>query len=220
MNTAPSSLAQRGVCEPRKTTERKRPMDDAAGSEVLAAAGGGAAPELARRLLLQAAGADLEDDPLSAMLAVQAAAVHEAALGLLRRAADCAGESDTGAVCARQAARLLHLFVRQVKTLEGRRETARLEAQAAEFARREEAELQRRRELEERRWDAAFGEDEFDEEEFGEDAIGDDAMVEDEADGGDAGARAAAAGDRAPAAGDAAGGVGGRSRRANRPGRN
>ena len=150
MNTAPSSLAQRGVCEPRKTTERKRPMDDAAGSEVLAAAGGGAAPELARRLLLQAAGADLEDDPLSAMLAVQAAAVHEAALSLLRRAGECADESGTGAVCARQAARLLHLFVRQAKTLAARRETARLEARAAEFARREAAELQRRRELEER----------------------------------------------------------------------
>ena len=166
---------------------------DPAASDALAAAGGGAAPELARRLMLQAAGADLEDDPLSAMLAVQAAAVHEAALGLLRRAGDCADESGTGAVCTRQAARLLHLFVRQAKTLAARRENAQLEARAAEFARREEAELQRRRELQERRWDAAFEDDEFEEDEFEEDEFAEDEFEEED----DAGAWADEAGDAA-----------------------
>ena len=175
-------------------------------SELLAAAADGAAPELARRLMLQAAGADLKDDPLSAMLAVQAAAVHEAALGLLRRAGDCADESGTGALYARQAARLLHLFVRQAKTLAQRRENARLEAKAAEFERRDEAELQRRRELEERRWDPEFEDDEFEEDEFAEDEFEEDDSGEDDLGDDDPGAdddarpRVAVAAERDPAA--------------------
>ena len=169
-------------------------MDDSAASEVLTAAAGGAAPELARRLMLQASGADMPDDPLSAMLAVQAAAVHEAALRALRRAGESTDKPEAEALYARLGARLLHLFQRQAKTLAQRRETARLEARAAEYARREAEELRRRRELEERRWDPDDEEDDFEEDDFKEDDLRDD----------DDAAWAAEAADRDPAAHGAA----------------
>ena len=82
------------------------------------------------------------------------------------------------------AARLLHLFQRQAKTLTQRRENARLEAKEAEIERRQAAELKRRRELEERIWDPEFEEDD----------------IEDDEDAGDWAAEAA---DRDPAARDA-----------------
>ena len=176
-------------------------MDETAASELLAAAGGGdAKKELARRLTLQAAGAALPDDPLSAMLAVQMAAVHEAALRALRRAEESAGEPETEALYARLAGRLLHLFQRQAKTMARRRETAQLEeraAEAAEAERRRAEAARRRRELEERLWDPDY-EDEAEEDEGGEDEdIGEhDAAGQDD----DAGAWAAAAADPNPAA--------------------
>ena len=122
-------------------------MDESAVTELLAAATGGAAPELAQRLLMEAAGAlglsggpaDQEDDaakmaaalqtlqaavprdPLEAMLAVQMAGCHAAAMRALRRAAECSDYPQIEALYARQAARLMQLFTRQLEALERRR---------------------------------------------------------------------------------------------------
>jgi hypothetical protein len=122
-------------------------MDQSAVSELLAAATGGAAPELSQRLLMEAAGAlglsgdpnradenamkiaaalqtlqaAAPRDPLEAMLAVQMAGCHAAAMRALRRAAECSDYPQIEALYARQAARLMTLFMRQTEALEKRR---------------------------------------------------------------------------------------------------
>ena len=122
-------------------------MDETAVTGLLAAATGGAAPELARQLMRQVTDtlglsfdpADEEDDsakaraalqtlqaaaprdPLEAMLAVQMAGCHEAAMRALKRAAECSDYPKIEALYARQAARLMQLFTRQMEALERRR---------------------------------------------------------------------------------------------------
>ncbi len=63
-------------------------------------------------------------DALEAMLAEQMAAVHAAALRALDRAAECREHPQIEALHLRQAARLMHLFVRQAEALDRRRGNA------------------------------------------------------------------------------------------------
>jgi len=135
-------------------------MDERAISALLAAATGGAAPELAQRLLLQVtdtlglsgdpereeddalkAAAALQmlqaaapRDPLEAMLATQMAAVHEAAMRAMKRAAECSDYPQIEALYARQAGRLMGLFMRQTEALEKRRVRAASREAAARQA--------------------------------------------------------------------------------------
>jgi len=98
-------------------------------------------------------------DPLEAMLASQMAAVHAAALRATKRAAECADAPQIEALYMRQAARLMHLFVRQMEALERRRvaadERAEEKAREAYFLekeQREEEEMRRREEEHLKRW--------------------------------------------------------------------
>ena len=132
--------------------------DDAA-ARLLAAATGGCAPALAHRLMLevtdtlglsgketaeaddagriaaalQAMAAAAPRDALEAMLAAQMAAAHGAAMRAMKRAAECTDYPHIEALYARQAARLMGLYMRQTEALERRREKA--EKRAAEEAR-------------------------------------------------------------------------------------
>ena len=132
-------------------------MDEAAVTALLAAATAGCAPELAQKLMLQvtdAAGLSGEPeheaddaakaavalqmmaaaaprDALEAMLAAQMAAAHGAAMRAMRRAAECTDYPQIEALYARQAARLMGLFMRQMEVLERRHaQAATAEAQA------------------------------------------------------------------------------------------
>ena len=79
-------------------------------------------------------------DALEAMLAAQMAACHAAALRATKRAAECAEHPQVEALYMRQAARLMHLFVRQMEALDRRRAAAdELADQKAREARVEEA---------------------------------------------------------------------------------
>jgi len=91
-------------------------------------------------------------DALERMLAEQMAAVHEAALRATERAAECKEHPQIEALYLRQAARLMHLFVRQAEALDRRRATAedRAVARAHEAERRARVEAADRREAEER----------------------------------------------------------------------
>jgi len=98
-------------------------------------------------------------DALEAMLTAQMAAVHAAALRAMTRAAECAETPQIEALYARQAARLMHLFVRQMEALERRRaaaeERAEQKAREARFlekAQREEEERQRKEDEHLKRW--------------------------------------------------------------------
>ena len=117
-----------------------------------------------------AAGIDNEDmaallaalaprDPLEAMLAAQMAAVHAAALRAMTRAAECTEHPQIEALYARQAARLMHLFVRQMEALERRRaaaeERAEQKAREAYFLEKEQREAEERQRKEDahlKRW--------------------------------------------------------------------
>ena len=87
----------------------------------------GAAAEPAAALLAGGPG-----DALEAMLAEQMAAVHEAAGRAMKRAADCADQPQIEALYLRQAARLMHLFVRQAEALDRRRIAAEDRAEQKE----------------------------------------------------------------------------------------
>ena len=91
-------------------------------------------------------------DVLESMLAEQMAAVHEAALRVMERAAECRENPQIEALYLRQAARLMHLFVRQAEALDRRRAAAgkRAEEQALEAERVARVEAGERREAEER----------------------------------------------------------------------
>jgi hypothetical protein len=71
-------------------------------------------------------------DPLEAMLVSQMAAAHVAALRATKRAAECADEPQIEALYARQAARLMHLFTRQMEALDKRRIAAEKRADQKE----------------------------------------------------------------------------------------
>jgi len=94
-------------------------------------------------------------DAVEAMLAEQMAAVHDAGTRALKRAAECKDHPQIEALYLRQAARLMHLFVRQAETLERRRvaadERAKLEAREAYFKEKEEREAEELRRREEQR---------------------------------------------------------------------
>ena len=135
-------------------------MEDAQVSALLAAATGACAPALSQRLMLEVvdtlglsgdpeheaddaarAAAALQmmaaaapRDALEAMLAAQMAAAHGAAMRAMRRAAECTEYPRIEALYARQAARLMDLFMRQTEALERRRR-----ARAAAAVRREAA---------------------------------------------------------------------------------
>ena len=87
-------------------------------------------------------------DALESMLAEQMAAVHEAALRATGRAAECREQPQIEALYLRQAARLMHLFVRQAEALDRRRAAAgkRAEEQALEAGRKARVEASERRE--------------------------------------------------------------------------
>lgn len=102
----------------------------------LKAATGGAAPHHAMQLIAEIVGAAAGEahaqaaveaamalaprDPLEGMLVAQMAAVHAAAMRALRRAAECTDWPQIEARYLREAARLLHLFVRQAEALDRR----------------------------------------------------------------------------------------------------
>ena len=92
-------------------------------------AGGGDAAELMAALAAHGG--------LEAMLAEQMAAVHAAAMRATKRAAECSEHPQIEALYLRQAARLMHLFVRQTEALDRRRtaaeERAERKAREAEF---------------------------------------------------------------------------------------
>ena len=88
-------------------------------------------------------------DALEAMLAEQMAAVHAAAMRALERAATCSEEHpQIEALYLRQAARLLHLFTRQMQALDKRRiaaeDRAEEKARAAHFREKEERQEEER----------------------------------------------------------------------------
>ena len=87
-------------------------------------------------------------DALDAMLAVQMAAVHAAALRATKRAAECAEQPQIEALYLRQAARLMHLFTRQMEALDRRRiaaeERAEEKAREAYFLEKEQREEEER----------------------------------------------------------------------------
>ena len=87
-------------------------------------------------------------DALEAMLAAQMAAVHAAGLRATRRAAECAEQPQIEALYLRQAARLMHLFTRQLEALDRRRaaveERARQQAREAYFLEKEQREEEER----------------------------------------------------------------------------
>ena len=91
-------------------------------------------------------------DRLESMLVEQMAAVHEAALRATERAAECKEHPQIEALYLRQAARLMHLFVRQAEALDRRRSNAEKRAQkrALEAERKARVEASDRREAEER----------------------------------------------------------------------
>jgi hypothetical protein len=105
-------------------------------------------------------GADLRDgaaellaalaprDALEAMLASQMAAAHAAAVRAFERAAECAEHPQIEALYMRQAARLMHLFVRQMEALDKRRAAAEARAEqkarAAYFLEKEQREEEER----------------------------------------------------------------------------
>ena len=91
-------------------------------------------------------------DALEAMLAQQMAAVHDAALRSLKRAAECREQPQIEALYLRKAARLMNLFVRQAEALDRRRAAAgkRAEAVALEAERKARVEAAECRETEER----------------------------------------------------------------------
>jgi hypothetical protein len=98
-------------------------------------------------------------DALEAMLAEQMAAVHAAAMRALERAAECKETPQIEALYLRQAARLLHLFTRQLEARDKRRlaaeERAEQQARAAYFLekeQREEEERQRKEDEHLKRW--------------------------------------------------------------------
>ena len=125
-------------------------MNDTETAALLAAATGGCAPALSQRLMLdvtdtlglsgepeheadeamraaaalQMMAAAAPRDALEAMLAAQMAAAHGAAMRAMRRAAECTNYPRIEALYARQAARLMGLFMRQMETLERRRAAA------------------------------------------------------------------------------------------------
>lgn len=84
-------------------------------------------------------------DDIGAMLEEQMAAVHAEAMRALERAAECTKENpQIEALYLRQAARLLHLFTRQMQALDKRRAVAeaRAERRAREAYIREKEERQ------------------------------------------------------------------------------
>ena len=98
-------------------------------------------------------------DVLDAMLAVQMAAVHAAALRATRRAAECTEQPQIEALYLRQAARLMHLFTRQMEALDRRRiaaeERAKQDAREAYFLDKEQREEEERQQKEDehlKRW--------------------------------------------------------------------
>lgn len=98
-------------------------------------------------------------DALEAMLAEQMAAVHAAAMRALERTAECKETPQIEALYLRQAARLMHLFVRQTEALDKRRNVAEdraaQKARVARFrekAQREEEERQRKEDEHLKRW--------------------------------------------------------------------
>ena len=105
------------------------------------------APEAAALL----AGAE-PADALESMLVKQMAAVHDAALRAVARAAECQDNPQVEALYLRQAARLMHLFVRQAEALDRRRAAAedRDMARVWEAERKARVEASERREAEER----------------------------------------------------------------------
>ena len=98
-------------------------------------------------------------DALEAMLAAQMAAVHAAGLRATRRAAESTGQPQIEALYLRLAARLLHLFTRQMEALDRRRAAAEeraegkaREAHFLEKEQREEAARQREEAAHLERW--------------------------------------------------------------------
>lgn len=73
-------------------------------------------------------------DETGAMLAQQMAAVHAAAMRALERAADCTAHPQVEALYLRQAARLMHLFTRQMEARDRRRLAAEQRAKREERA--------------------------------------------------------------------------------------
>ena len=114
--------------------------------------------EMAAKAAALLAGAD-PADALEAMLTEQMAAVNAAATRALERAAECSAEHpQIEALYLRQAARLMHLFVRQAEALDRRRAAAEKrgmertreaerKARVEASDRREEEERERRRRL-------------------------------------------------------------------------
>ena len=101
--------------------------------------GGGKARQAAAAFLAEARPADA----LEAMLVQQMAAVHEAAMRAMERAAESAEHPQVEALYLRQAARLMHLFVRQTAALDRRRIAAEDRAGARELEARVEQSMWR-----------------------------------------------------------------------------
>ena len=124
--------AATGGAAPHHALQLMRDLADAAGPGP--EGGDGKAGEARVVAAIEAAMALAPRDPLEAMLIAQMTAVNAAAMRALGRAAECTEHPKIETLYLREAARLMHLFVRQAEALDRRARRFGPSADAAEEA--------------------------------------------------------------------------------------